>query len=174
MPPSPPGFVENDGRLPNFYIPFKGSQARARYVQVFLSEGLHAEGTMGGRAPKSTPPLSKPFHQSNLMMPPHPNPSPSGSSTSSMLQRPTLKSYLREHKSSTTGDSPLTWPAIEGTATKLTISMQPERGSMPALPPVEGHKILPSTASALPKQPRGFVTSNDWKTLWETSVEKSS
>ena len=48
MPPPPPGFVENDGRLPDFYIPFKGSRARARYVRTSLSEGLHAEGTMGG------------------------------------------------------------------------------------------------------------------------------
>ena len=28
-PPPPSGFVENDDRLPNFYIPFQGSQAQA-------------------------------------------------------------------------------------------------------------------------------------------------
>ena len=101
-------------------------------------------------------------------------PSPSGSSTFSMLWRPTLESYLRGRESLTTGDSPLTWPTTEGTATELTAFMQPGRGSTPASPPVEGHKISPSTVSALPEQPRGFITSNDWETLWETSAEKSS
>ena len=127
-----------------------------------------------GRAPKSTPPLSKPCQQPIPTTPPPLNPSPSGSSTSSTLQKPTLESYLRGRKSSTTGGSPLTWPTIGGTATRLTISTQPGRGSMPALPPVKEHRISPSTASALPEQLRGFVTSNDWETPWEISAEKSS
>ena len=76
MPPPPPGFVENDGRLPNFYIPFKGSQAQARYVRVSLSEGLHAEGTMGGEGAKiyTTTLKALPAVQSNDASPPEPLP----------------------------------------------------------------------------------------------------
>ena len=123
--------------------------------------------------PKSTPPPLKPFRPPNPTTPPRLNPFPSGSSTSSTLQRPTLESYLREHRSSMTGDSPLTWPAIGGTVTESTVSMQPERGSMPASPLVEEYKILPSTASAPLERPTGSVTSSNWETPWGTSAERS-
>ena len=75
-PPPPPGFVENDGRLPNFYIPFKGSQARAQYVRVSLSEGLHAEGTMGGEGAEiyTTTLKALPAAQSDDASPPEPLP----------------------------------------------------------------------------------------------------
>ena len=136
-------------------------------------KGSTLKAPWGERTPKSTPPPLKPFRQPSPTTPPRLNPSLSGSSTSSTLQRPTLESYLREYESSMTGDSPLTWPAIGGTVTELTVSTQPERGSMPASPLVKGYKISPSTASAPLERPTDSVASSDWETPWETSAERS-
>ena len=55
--------------------------------------------------PESTPIPSEPSPSSHLVMLPHLNLSLSGSSTFSMQQKPTLESYLQEHKSLTIEDS---------------------------------------------------------------------
>ena len=72
----PPGFVENNGRLPNFYIPFKGSRARARYIRASLSESLHTKGTMGGEGAKiyTTTLQALPATHSDGASPPEPLP----------------------------------------------------------------------------------------------------